>query len=174
MLKLAQPWIFRFPGMQLGENARCITVGYQTSIKITGPPNLNFWCPHGANKKWTLLVMVQNTRALCQPGKTHGVLPERNAIPWCHVSVKSWLPSDWAVLWFVLLCLWFLGLFLLVFSQLHDQKLPTLGNIMFAPNSLPGVRERDRKREREKERRPQPPFGPSVDSLCHPWVQSHA
>ena len=58
----------------------------------------------------------------------------------------------WAVLWFVLLCLWFLGLFLLVFSQLHDQKLPTLGNIMFAPNSLPGVRERDRKREKERER----------------------
>ena len=29
------------------------------------------------------------------------------------------------------------------------------------------VRERDRKREKEK--RPQPPFGPSVASLCHPW-----
>ena len=64
-------------------------------------------------------------------------------------KIQSWL--FWAVLWFVLLCLWFLGLFLLVFSQLHDQKLPTLGNIMFAPNSLPGVRERERKRERERE-----------------------
>ena len=29
------------------------------------------------------------------------------------------------------------------------------------------VRERDWKREKEK--RPQPPFGPSVASLCHPW-----
>jgi hypothetical protein len=30
------------------------------------------------------------------------------------------------------------GPVLLVFFQLHDQKLPTLGNIMFAPNSPPG------------------------------------
>ena len=70
----------------------------------------------------------------------------------------------WAVLWFVLLCLWFLGLFLLVFSQLHDQKLPTLGNIMFAPNSLPGVRERERKRERRR--------GDLNHLLVHQWIRS--
>jgi hypothetical protein len=29
-------------------------------------------------------------------------------------------------------------------------------------------RERKREEEREKERRPQPPFSPSVGSLCHP------
>ena len=30
-------------------------------------------------------------------------------------------------------------------------------------------KERERERKREKERRHQPPFGPSVASLCHPW-----
>ena len=29
---------------------------------------------------------------------------------------------------------------------------------------------RERERKREKERRPQPPVGPSVASLCHPWL----
>jgi hypothetical protein len=80
------------------------------------------------------------------------------------------LAKDWAVLWFVLLCLWFLGLFLLVFSQLHDQKLPTLGNIMFAPNSLPGVRERDRKREKERERERK--RGDLNHLLVHQWIRS--
>ena len=60
----------------------------------------------------------------------------------------------------------------LVFSQLHDQKLPTLGNIMFAPNSLPGVRERDRKREKEREREETSTTFWSISGFALPSVSS--
>jgi len=52
----------------------------------------------------------------------------------------------------------------------NDQKLPTLGNIMFAPNSLPGVRERERKREKERERERK--RGDLNHLLVHQWIRS--
>ena len=62
----------------------------------------------------------------------------------------------WAVLWFVPLCLWFFGTVFWYFPSLMIRSFPHLGT-----SCLHLTRSQ---RKREKERRPQPPFGPSVDS----------
>ena len=63
---------------------------------------------------------------------------------------------NWAVLWFVPLCLWFFGTVFWYFPSLMIRSFPHLRT-----SCLHLTRSQ---REREKERRPQPPFGPSVDS----------
>ena len=63
---------------------------------------------------------------------------------------------DWAVLWFVPLCLWFFGTVFWYFPSLMIRSFPHLRT-----SCLHLTRSQ---RKREKERRPQPPFGPSVDS----------
>ena len=65
----------------------------------------------------------------------------------------------WAVLWFVPLCLWFFGTVFWYFPSLMIRSFPHLRT-----SCLHLTRSQ---RKREKERRPQPPFGPSVDSAIH-------
>ena len=56
------------------------------------------------------------------------------------------------------------------FPSFMIRSFPRLGtSCLHLTRSQESEKEIERERKREKERRPQPPFGPSVDSLCHPW-----
>ena len=55
------------------------------------------------------------------------------------------------------------------FPSFMIRSFPRLGtSCLHLTRSQESEKEIERERKREKERRPQPPFGPSVDSLCHP------